>query len=96
MFGGGCIESAAYNPSISPFHAAYINAVASSGGDMDPSEIQEVVLAEIKGAPVVHRNNVKLLLRAVAPNAKLTLLPLQTAPFVGGKYISSNGDAGLL
>ena len=84
MFGGGCIESAAYNPSISPFHAAYINAVASSG-NMDPSEIQEVVLAEVKGAPVIHRNNVKLLLRAVAPNAKLTLLPLQMNPVVGGR-----------
>lgn len=76
MYSGGCIESAAYNPSISPFHSAYINAVASSS-EMDLSKISEVVLVEVKGAPVSHRSNTKLLLRSVAPDAKLTLLPLQ-------------------
>ena len=54
---------------------------------MDLDEIQEVVLAEleVKDASVVHRNNVKLLLQAVAPRAKLTLLPLQLVPPLAGR-----------
>ncbi|KAG1668590.1 hypothetical protein FOA52_007325 [Chlamydomonas sp. UWO 241] len=75
VFSGGSIESAAYNPSLSPFHAAYINGVTK--GLSGFSDIAEVVLAEVKGAKVSHRANVRALLRAVAPKAKFTVLPLR-------------------
>ncbi|GLC36867.1 hypothetical protein PLESTB_000184200 [Pleodorina starrii] len=75
VFSGGYIESAAYNPSLSPFHSAVVDAVAHEGM---PSfdQIREVVLAERPGAPVQHQANVRLLLSCVAPKARLTVLPL--------------------
>ncbi|GAX75082.1 hypothetical protein CEUSTIGMA_g2526.t1 [Chlamydomonas eustigma] len=76
VFSGGYMESAAYNPSLSPFHAAYIHAV--TGGMTGFSQIREVVLAEVKqGSAVYHKNNIKLLLKAVAPQANITVLNLQ-------------------
>ena len=73
-FSGGCVESAAYNPSLSPFHSAYIEGVTGGTGF---EQIKEVVLVELKGAPVSHKNNIKLLLRAVSPQASLTVLHLE-------------------
>jgi hypothetical protein len=40
-------------------------------------QIREVILAEVKGSMVCHKNNVKLLLKAVAPRANITFLNLQ-------------------
>lgn len=40
-------------------------------------QIREVVLTEVKGVPVSHKSNVKLLLKAVAPQAELTVLSLE-------------------
>lgn len=68
------MESAAYNPSLTPFHSAYIDAVT---GGMGFEQVKEVVLVELKGASVSHKNNIKLLLRAVAPQASLTVLNLE-------------------
>ncbi len=39
-------------------------------------QIKEVVIAEVKGAKVRHKDNIKLLLKSVAPKAVLTSLPL--------------------
>jgi hypothetical protein len=41
-----------------------------------PPQISEVVLAELPGGPVQHAANIRLLLGCVAPEAKLTVLPL--------------------
>ncbi|KXZ49237.1 hypothetical protein GPECTOR_22g829 [Gonium pectorale] len=75
VFSGGYIESAAYNPSMSPFHSAVVDAVTKYGL---PSydQVQEVVLAELPGANVQHAANIRLLLSSVAPAARLTVLPL--------------------
>ncbi|KAG2495074.1 hypothetical protein HYH03_006685 [Edaphochlamys debaryana] len=75
VFSGGYIESAAYNPSLSPFHCAVVHAITQYGL---PSyeHIREVVLAERPDANVQHDANVRLLLSRVAPAAGLTVLPL--------------------
>ncbi|KAG2436574.1 hypothetical protein HYH02_011511 [Chlamydomonas schloesseri] len=75
---GGYIESAAYNPSLSPFHAAVVAAVTAGGLPGGYEQIREVVLAERPGAPVQHAANIRLLLAAVAPGAALTVLPTST------------------
>ncbi|GFR47539.1 hypothetical protein Agub_g9261 [Astrephomene gubernaculifera] len=75
VFAGGYIESAAYNPSLSPFHCAVVDAITSYGITAY-DQIAEVVLAERPGAPVQHAANIRLLLAAVAPAARLTVLPL--------------------
>lgn len=69
----GCyIESAAYNPSLSPFHSAVVHGVTQ--GMSSYGEISEVVLAERRGANVSHAANMRLLLASIAPHAKLTVL----------------------
>jgi len=75
VYAGGSIESAAYNPSLSPFHTACIHGVTQGLGSFD--EIKEIVVAELQGARVRHAANVRLLQRSVAPKAKLTVLPLR-------------------
>ncbi|PNW73736.1 hypothetical protein CHLRE_13g570550v5 [Chlamydomonas reinhardtii] len=76
---GGYIESAAYNPSMSPFHAAVVAAVTAGGLPDGYGQIREVVLAERPDAPVQHAANIRLLLQAVAPAARLTVLPTRKA-----------------
>ncbi|GIL75256.1 hypothetical protein Vretimale_7918 [Volvox reticuliferus] len=82
VFSGGYIESAAYNPSLSPFHGAVVDAVTHFGLPTY-DQIREVVLAERPGAPVQHADNIRLLLDRIAPAAKLTVLPLVSDPDCG-------------
>ncbi|GFH09980.1 uncharacterized protein HaLaN_05215 [Haematococcus lacustris] len=74
LYGGAFMESAAYNPSLTPFHCAWVAAVV----DHIPGwhEIREVVLAELADAPVQQLAGVRALLQAVAPAAKVTPLLL--------------------
>ncbi|KAJ9508011.1 hypothetical protein QJQ45_021346, partial [Haematococcus lacustris] len=74
LYGGAFMESAAYNPSLTPFHCAWVAAVV----DHIPGwhQIREVVLAELADAPVQHLAGVRALLQAVAPAAKVTPLLL--------------------
>jgi cytidine deaminase len=72
VFSGGCIESAAYNPTLSPLHTAYISACI--GGMKSLEEIKKVVLLERKGAKVQYSTTVKLILKSVAPSCTLTTL----------------------
>lgn len=92
VFGGGYIESAAYNPSMSPLHTAFVDGVAQRGLDDLESQVVEVVLAERPGALVQHKAMAKALLKAVAPGAKLTVLPLQKLS-AGASSSSSGSDA---
>ncbi|GIL51139.1 hypothetical protein Vafri_7206 [Volvox africanus] len=75
VYSGGYIESAAYNPSLSPFHSTVVDAVTHFGLPTYDL-IHEVVLAERPGALVQHADNIRLLLNRIAPSAKLTVLPL--------------------
>ncbi|PNH02207.1 Cytidine deaminase [Tetrabaena socialis] len=74
VFSGGYIESAAFNPSLSPFHSAVVDAVTQGIASFD--QITEVVLAERPGANAQHAANIRLLLDRVAPSAVLTVLPM--------------------
>lgn len=49
VYAGGCIESAAYNPTMPPLQSALIAAIAA-GGLPSLADIQQVVLAEMAGA----------------------------------------------
>ena len=74
MYSRGSIESAAYNPTLSPFHSAYIDAVTAGVG---LEEVKEVVLAEVTGAPVSHEGNIRLLLKAGTPGVELTVIGIK-------------------
>lgn len=72
VFSGGCIESAAYNPTLTPFHTAYI--AACIGGMKSLEDIREVVLVERRGAKVKYSSTIKLILKSVASMSTLTTL----------------------
>ena len=75
---GRSVESAAYNPTMSPLHAALVAAVGSAGmGDANGGEwrrIESATLVEMSGAPVQYAGTVALILRTIAPRAKLNVI----------------------
>ena len=75
VFSGGSIESAAYNPSLSPFHTAYI--AACVGGMKSLGEIKEIVLVEKWGAKVSYENTIKLIMKDASRWAPLTRLGIK-------------------
>ena len=74
---GRSVESAAYNPTISPLHAALVAAVGSAGmGDANGGEwgrIESATLVEMSGAPVQYAGTVALILKTIAPRARLNV-----------------------
>jgi cytidine deaminase len=65
---GAYIENAAYNPSLPPMQAA-LSALVLGGGDF--SEISEVTLVEIGGAPISQKSVAEVVLGSIAPHVKL-------------------------
>ncbi|KAF5833431.1 cytidine deaminase [Dunaliella salina] len=74
VYSGGYVESAAFNPSLTPFHAAWAAAVSDH---VLPEQVQEVILTELHSSLVSQRHGVKTLAKKLAPHANFTLLYLQ-------------------
>uniref|UniRef100_A0A7S3QWS1 CMP/dCMP-type deaminase domain-containing protein n=1 Tax=Dunaliella tertiolecta TaxID=3047 RepID=A0A7S3QWS1_DUNTE len=74
VYSGGYVESAAFNPSLTPFHAAWAAAVSDH---VLPEQVQEVILTELHSSLVSQRHGVKSLTKKLAPQASFTLLYLQ-------------------
>eukprot|EP01026_Neomeris_dumetosa_P058676 TRINITY_DN546_c0_g1_i1.p1 TRINITY_DN546_c0_g1~~TRINITY_DN546_c0_g1_i1.p1 ORF type:complete len:357 (-),score=41.84 TRINITY_DN546_c0_g1_i1:205-1275(-) len=72
VYGGGCIESAAFNPSLSPLQTALIGAVID--GIPCYKQVKEVVVAELRDGKVGQGATTKLALTSMAPSAKVTML----------------------
>ena len=70
-FLGWSLESAAYNPSMSPFQCLTARMVARG---KDLASIERVVLTELHGAPVKYECTVRLALAQVAPHARLVVI----------------------
>lgn len=75
MFSGRSVESAAYNPTMSPLHAALVAAVGSDGVSAEGgwSDIVAAVLVEVPGAPVQYADTVALILGVIAPRVGIAL-----------------------
>jgi cytidine deaminase len=73
---GGAAESAAFNPSLTPLHAACV-AAAAAGCAPDWSDVTRAVLVERPGAPVAYAAATAALLAAFAPRCALTVLPAE-------------------
>ena len=75
---GRSVESAAYNPTMSPLHAALVAAVGSAGmGDANGGEwrrIESATLVEMNGAPVRYAGTAALILETIAPRARLRVI----------------------
>ena len=76
VFAGSYVESAAYNPSLPPLQNAIV-AMISQGSHYVYSDIQEVILAEIKGAPVQYSGSIKMILEKIAPEASFMTVSLE-------------------
>ena len=78
VFPGRAVESAAYNPTMSPLHVALCAAVAmgnlgnKNGGGW--GEIEKCILVEIANAPVQYCDTVKLILKTIAPHGEVTVV----------------------
>jgi cytidine deaminase len=83
VYGGGYIESNAYNPSLAPFQAAVVAAV-KAGGLPGYASIAEVVLVELGGTKVRQSANTKQLLKAVAGGRRPAPLTRLAAAAGGG------------
>jgi cytidine deaminase len=68
IFKGAYIENAAYNPSLPPMQAA-LSALVFGGKDF--SEISEVALVEISGAPISQKSVAEAVLHSIALHVKL-------------------------
>ncbi|MEW6280566.1 MAG: cytidine deaminase [Candidatus Eremiobacterota bacterium] len=71
IYAGGCAENAAFNPSLSPLQAALVHLVADGG---DYADIQRAVLVEREGARAAQEGSTRMLLEAIAPQARLKVL----------------------
>jgi cytidine deaminase len=67
IYAGGCLESAAYNPTLSPVQAAIIAMVAAGGGPA--GDVAAAALVEKEGAAVAQEAMARIFLDAVAPRA---------------------------
>ena len=71
---GAYLESAAFNPSIPPLHAALIDLMSRQGQSCPVAaggEIYEAFLCESPEAPIRHADSSRALLSAVAPGVEL-------------------------
>jgi len=75
VYGGCFVESAAFNPSLTPFHVAWIAAVTDHVAGLE--EISQVVLAELPDAPVQHAEHIEALLKRLSPAAMVFTVPLE-------------------
>ena len=69
--GAGCVESVAFNPSISALQAALVELAAAQ---LDPSTISEAWLAKVDGGAVDPEPGFRALLGAVAPEASANVV----------------------
>lgn len=67
LYSGCLIESAAYNPSVSPLHAALVNGLIK--GLEGWEAVTHVVLVERPQAPVMHELTIAGLLPRICPRA---------------------------
>jgi cytidine deaminase len=68
LVAAGCVESVAFNPSISAVQAALVELAAAR---IEPGEIADAWLARLDGATVDPEPGFRSLLRAVAPDARV-------------------------
>jgi len=71
IFKGAYIENAAYNPSLPPLQTG-LSALVFGGGTF--SDIAEVTLVEIGGAPIKQKSVSEAILGTIAPNVKLRVV----------------------
>ncbi|PAN28887.1 hypothetical protein PAHAL_5G184100 [Panicum hallii] len=69
IYAGGCLESAAYNPTLGPVQAAIIAMVAAGGGPA--GDVVAAALVEKERAAVAQETTARTFLDAVAPHASL-------------------------
>jgi len=74
QYGGSYIESAAYNPSLSPIHAAIIQLWANSG-DLD--DIQQIVLVEKASSSISQQSVLTSFHKLHFPSAKIDVYHIQ-------------------
>ncbi|KAL5227050.1 hypothetical protein ABZP36_015315 [Zizania latifolia] len=67
VYAGGCLESAAYNPTLGPVQTAIIAMVAAGGGSA--GEVVAAALVEKEGASVAQESTARIFLATVAPHA---------------------------
>lgn len=67
VYAGGCLESAAYNPTLGPVQAAIVAMVAAGGGPA--VDVVAAALVEKEGAVVAQEATARIFLAAVAPQA---------------------------
>ena len=84
MHAGRSVESAAYNPTMSPLHAALVAAVGGAGMGPDANggewgRIESATLVEMNGAPVQYAGTVALILKTIAPRARLNVIACEKA-----------------
>jgi len=72
---GYYMENCAYNPSMAPLQAAFVD-IVSRGAGARLCDISHAVLAERKDAPVQHAEASSMLLRRVAPEVDLQVVHL--------------------
>lgn len=72
VYTGSYIESAAYNPSLSPLQAALVGLVMS-GEKL--SNIYSAVLVEMEKAPISQRSATQAVLDSIAPEARMRCIP---------------------
>jgi cytidine deaminase len=70
IFKGSYIENAAYNPSLPPLQTA-LSALVLGGGEI--SEISQVMLVEVEGAPISQKSVAEAILGTLAPKVKLQI-----------------------
>ncbi|KAK8453522.1 hypothetical protein SEVIR_5G296600v4 [Setaria viridis] len=69
IYAGGCLESAAYNPTLGPVQAAIIAMVAAGGGPA--GDVVAAALVEKERAAVAQEATARIFLDAVSPHASL-------------------------
>lgn len=69
IYAGGCLESAAYNPTLGPVQAAIIAMVAAGGGPA--GDVVAAALVEKERAAVAQETTARIFLGSVAPHASL-------------------------
>ncbi|KAL6840541.1 hypothetical protein ACP4OV_030351 [Aristida adscensionis] len=67
IYAGGCLESAAYNPTLGPVQTAIVAMVAAGGGPA--GDVVAAALVEKEGAVVAQEATARVFLTAVAPHA---------------------------
>lgn len=79
VIAGSYLESAAYNPSLPPLQAAFVNLIIAGKGPIghyadEWKTIEEVVLVEMKDVAVKQEHVTRAAIGAVAPDATVRVL----------------------